>query len=153
MDTMRRLAIDIRPQLDAEQLIYDLLSHDWPHDEHPNIWIETQLELATDAFAWTGLVVYVDAGNPTQLDRGLWRVPVTLTVMGDAELGPDQFARQVYGKAMAWPFAPRDVSQAGHVSRVLSFDGFQRTSEAKENGGKNITEYSADLVIEARDPS
>lgn len=149
MDTMRRLAIDIRPQLDAEQLVYDQLNHDWPHDRYPGVWVETQLDMRTDAHAYVGLVVYTDVGNPTQLDRGLWRFPLSLTVMGDAQHDPSGFAARVYEAVMAWPF--NQASQAGRVSSVTSFSAFQRTSQAKENGGKNITEYSADLVIEARD--
>lgn len=151
MDTMRRLAIDIRPQLDAEQLVWDLLNRDWPHDMYPNIWVETQLDLNTNGHAFTGNVIHAECGAPIQSDRGLWRFPLSLTVMGDALNHPDRLARLAYSKCMAWPFAPRDASQAGHVSSVGSFTGFQRTAEAKENGGKSITEYSADLVIEARD--
>lgn len=150
---MRRLAIDIRPQLDAEQLVWDLLTADYPNDQWPHVWVESLIDMTTNAHMEAGMVIYPDVGNPTQLDRSLWRFPLTLTVMGDGANRPDRLARDLYAKAMAWPFQPRSISHAGHVSRVTQLQGFTRVSEAKENGGKNITEYAADLIIEARDPS
>lgn len=152
MLTMRRLALDVRPQFDAEQLVWDLLHADWDDTSDPRVWVESQLDMATNAHELLGVVILADAGSPTQIDRGLWRFPLSLNVMGDGLNRPDVVARDAFMKVMGWPFAPRHVSKAGHVSAILSFTGFQRVAEAKENGGKSITEYAADLVVEARDP-
>lgn len=151
MHIMRGLAKEIRPQLDAEQLVWDLLNMDWPNDEWPDVWVESIIDMGTNAHSEIGMVIYADVGSPVQKDRGLWSFPLTLTVMGDGANHPDRLCRLLYESVTAWPFAPTGASHAGHVSRVLSFQGFQRVSEAKENGGKNITEYAADLVVEARD--
>lgn len=151
--TFRRLDLGVRPQLDAETLIWELLHRSYDGSgEFPDVHIQAGINLASNDFATNGLLIVTSTGSPYQTGANawIWRIPLTLSVIGSDPARTFRLAADLHRTVMAWPF--EDATSAGSVGRIIQFAGFQRVSKFKENQGKNITEYASDLLIEAHDP-
>lgn len=148
-EVFRLLAADVRPQVDAEGLVFSLLSAAYPNDEWPDVTVMSEITMATNGFANSGYVIVFQCGSPSQVDRGLWSFPLTLQVIGNSGLPVHSLMSDVFRRVSGWMFDP-PVAQ-GSVSRVTGFEGFHRQYEANENGSKDIVEYVADLTVWCRD--
>lgn len=152
MATFRDLALDVRPQLDAETLVWELLHREYDANRlFPDVHIQSEINLASNDFSWNGRLIVCSIGSPSQSESRawIWRIPMTLGVIGSDPSATFELARDLHRAITGWPFA--EPTSVGSVGRVLSFDGFQRVSKFKENQGKAITEYASDLVLEAHD--
>lgn len=148
------LALEIRPQLDAESLVFELLQREYAaNPQWSDVHIQAQINLRSNDYSDSGRLIVCSAGAPYQSSlpkAWVWRFPLTLSVIGSDSTKANDLARDLYRVVSAWPFA--DKVEAGAVNRVLSFTGFKQVSKFKENQGKSITEYAADLLVEAHDP-
>ncbi|NMM98155.1 hypothetical protein [Bifidobacterium olomucense] len=148
----RSLALDVRPQLDAESLVFDLLKR--VYDANPmfsDVHVQSEINLTSNDYAANGRLIIVSTGSPYQSEAKawVWRIPLTFAVLGSNPDGASELAADLYRTVMEWPFS--EGTSVGAVSRIISFTGFQRVNKLKENQGKSITEYASDCLIEAHD--
>lgn len=147
------LAVDVRPQLDAETLVWELLHREYDANPvWPFVHIQTQINLRSNDYADSGQLILASVGSPVQSTMPkawVWQFPLTLSVIGSDSTVVNDLARDLYRTVSDWPF--QSAVSVGAVSRVLSFTGFKQVSKFKENQGKQITEYAADLMVEAHD--
>lgn len=143
--------LSVREQLDADSLVYELLSSD-DYGSLGTPFVQAEVDLTTDAKSMISPVVLYSCGSPKQFTSNLkawyWRFPLTVTVMCmDAEKA-FRMAAKVSRNIAKWPW--RDaVSDGSRVSRVPDNAGFHRVAPGDVTNSKSVHVFVADKVIQA----
>lgn len=146
--------LSVREQLDAETLVFDMLSADtYPEGLQAPV-VVSELDLGTGGDVVGRDVIVFSCGAPYQPETNLkawtWRFPLTLTVLSaDAERGA-WLARVVHANVGAWPWS--QPSSAGRVGRIVSNPGFARVLGDGATNSKMVSRWVSEKVIEAGSP-
>ena len=149
---VRRLDLSVRPQIDAESILWELLSRDYPSDEFANVTIQSEMGLDTSLLSLTGEVILYSVAAPvpytSNKSAGVWRFSATLSIFSPDADTSFALAADLCRRVAEWPY--ESATPHGKVGSS-STSGFHRVAASKENGGKTIKEYAGDIVLIARD--
>lgn len=146
--------LSVRDQLDADSLVFYMLSTDpYPDGLEPTVLAE--VDLGTDAEAMLRPVVIYSCGPPEQFTSNLkawhWRFALSLTVMARDARTAFRLAARVNRNVANWPWRDTDHQQA-RVARVPDNSGFQRVAPGETANSKITHTFVAEKTIQAATP-
>lgn len=150
---LRQFALEVRPQINAPQLVWNMLERHYPSDQWPDAEVQSEIDLDTNTDAATGQVIVYSVGaavQDTSNRYSRWSFPVTFTVLSPDAAIAFELASDLYKSLCEWPY--EEGTEFGKVSSVEPL-GFIKTSAGDETAGKNIKEYVGEAVIHAADIS
>lgn len=146
--------VSARPQLDCETLVDDILRDRYGKGVWSNVIVQTEIWTDTAAVfaAKDALLILYNVGVPAcgtdNFDGDAWKFPLSLTLLGVDPDGTFRLAQDIHLYSASWPGL--DVSPVGRPYRVDK-PYFARVASSSQMNGKNVVEYSADMMVWARD--
>lgn len=131
-------------QIDAQALVRDLLAEDLTGSAWSGAALAGEVDVQVASDVTNGQVVLYQCGPPTHVGYDVWRFAATIAVIANTPDTAWDLARHLSATVPSWPYREGTVCS----SRLTS--GFHRSASVKENMPKASTEYTADVLVEAR---
>lgn len=148
--TLRTLLPEIRPTVDAEQFIYDMLHELFADNENVHIMVETSLDTSAVFHDDQQVLILFSCTVPryatSNLHANRWKFTTSFTVITMNADYTFSFSAKLAELITAYSYTQQNVNTAGRAAAISQI-AFERQASSNQMNGKALKERSADATF------